>query len=95
VASGIFLATRYFVLAHQDTSFQRGLVAVPIYFGFTTSINVLFLVYKGAEGLNLDKVPTHVIGPIICGITLVVASFSYFFYAQWLSKSCIFFIMIN
>ncbi|CAG8671548.1 14491_t:CDS:2 [Funneliformis caledonium] len=86
IAAVIFSATKYFVLAYQDTSFQRGLVAVPVYFGITTAINVLFLIYKGSVGLNLDKVPSHVIAPIVFGITLVVSAFSYFFYAQWLRR---------
>ncbi|CAI2182876.1 11891_t:CDS:2 [Funneliformis geosporum] len=86
IASAIFSATKYFVLAYQDTSFQRGLVAIPIYFGLTTAINVLFLIYKGASGLNLNEVPSHVIAPIVFGITLVVSAFSYFFYAQWLRR---------
>lgn len=70
---------------HQDTSFQRGLVAVPIYFGITIAINVLFLITNGANSLNLDKVPAVIIGPIVVGITLVTSAFAYFFYAQWLS----------
>ncbi|EXX74987.1 hypothetical protein RirG_046040 [Rhizophagus irregularis DAOM 197198w] len=86
VASAIFLATKYFVLMHQDTSFQRGLVAVPIYFGITIAINVLFLITNGVTSLNLDKVPAVIIGPIVVGITLVTSAFAYFFYAQWLRR---------
>ncbi|GBB96781.1 hypothetical protein RclHR1_02830017 [Rhizophagus clarus] len=85
-ASIIFLLTRYFVLMHQDTSFQRGLVAVPIYFGITIAINVLFLIANGVNSLNLDKVPAIIIAPIVVGITLVMSAFSYFFYAQWLRR---------
>ncbi|RIA79341.1 phosphate transporter [Glomus cerebriforme] len=86
VAPFIFLATKYLVLVHQDTSFQRGLVAVPVYFGITIAINVLFLITNGVKSLNLDKVPAQIIGPIVVGITLVMSAFSYFFYAQWLRR---------
>ncbi|CAI2181516.1 12932_t:CDS:2 [Funneliformis geosporum] len=86
IASGIFLGTKYLVLVYQDNSFQRGLVAVPIYFAITICINVLYLVFKGAPGLHLDKLPPYAIVLIVLGATIIASSFSYFFYAQFLKR---------
>lgn len=89
VASGIYLGTKYFVLVHQDSSFQRGLIAVPIYFALTISINVLYLVFKGAPNLKLDKFPPYGIALIVVISATLSAIFSYFFYAQFLKRKII------
>ncbi|KAJ9062648.1 hypothetical protein DSO57_1008414 [Entomophthora muscae] len=45
VASCIFLATRYFVLAH-DNSFHRALKAIPVYFGLTALIGSCYILLR-------------------------------------------------
>nr|CAG8435337.1 12328_t:CDS:2 [Entrophospora candida]CAG8436726.1 3095_t:CDS:2 [Entrophospora candida] len=45
IASLIFLSTKYAVL-RSTNSFNRGIIAVPIYFGITIAVNVTFFIYK-------------------------------------------------
>nr|CAG8454649.1 12954_t:CDS:2 [Entrophospora candida] len=69
----IFFITQYFILEADENSFERGLVAVPIYFGITMGINILFLE----------------IAPVVIGLSLILAAFSYFFFAQWIRRKVI------
>ncbi|CAJ0641058.1 57_t:CDS:2 [Entrophospora sp. SA101] len=88
VASLIFISTKYAVL-RSTNSFNRGIIAVPIYFGITIAVNVSFFIYKGAPAFKLDKTPPVIIAPVTIGVTLIVSAFSYFFYAEWLRRKII------
>ncbi|ORX88768.1 hypothetical protein K493DRAFT_359073 [Basidiobolus meristosporus CBS 931.73] len=50
MASIIYLITKYGVLNHAN-SFERGLIAIPIYFGITASIDAFYIIYRGSPGL--------------------------------------------
>ncbi|CAJ0833272.1 18973_t:CDS:2 [Entrophospora sp. SA101] len=73
----IFFITQYFILEADENSFERGLVAVPVYFAITMGINILFLVYK------------EEMAPVVIGVSLILAAFSYFFFAQWIRRKVI------
>ncbi|CAG8598819.1 11503_t:CDS:2 [Racocetra fulgida] len=85
VASAIFLMTKYGVLTRSN-SFKKGLTAVPLFFLFTAAINILYIIFKGAPALGLDKVTPVIIAPVVVGVSLAIALFSHFFYAQWLKR---------
>ncbi|CAI2171095.1 18215_t:CDS:2 [Funneliformis geosporum] len=89
VVSIIFLTAKYLILIHQDSSFRRALIAVPIYITFTIAINIFYLIFKGEPSLKLDNLHPNVIALIIVGVTIFVSVFSYFFYAQFLRRKII------
>ncbi|RIA97143.1 phosphate transporter [Glomus cerebriforme] len=85
-ASIIFLATKYLVLEHQETSFQRGLIAIPIYFAIIIAINVFYIIFKGPSNLKLDNLKPYIIASIVVGVTIIAVTFSHFFYVQYLKR---------
>ncbi|GBC06034.1 hypothetical protein RclHR1_06580006 [Rhizophagus clarus] len=86
LASVVFLATKYLVLEHQETSFRRGLIAVPIYLCIIFIINVFEITFKGPPNLKLDNLRPYVIASVTVGITIVFAIFGHFFYVQYLRR---------
>ncbi|KAK9712069.1 hypothetical protein K7432_007393 [Basidiobolus ranarum] len=85
VSSIIYLITKYGVLKHPN-SFERGLIAIPIYFGFTAFINAFYIIYKGSPGLNLASASPAAIWGSTVGITVAVMLFCWFFIRPWLIR---------
>ncbi|CAM9299458.1 unnamed protein product [Choristocarpus tenellus] len=56
LACALFLFVRTFVLRSED-SYKRSFILYPLLVAATLSINVFFIVYKGASGLDLDETP--------------------------------------
>eukprot|EP00178_Gracilaria_changii_P014785 TRINITY_DN4145_c0_g1_i1.p2 TRINITY_DN4145_c0_g1~~TRINITY_DN4145_c0_g1_i1.p2 ORF type:complete len:419 (-),score=59.75 TRINITY_DN4145_c0_g1_i1:269-1498(-) len=54
IAVFLFLTTRTFVL-RSEKSTSRALIAFPLLVTATVAVNVFFIVYKGAKGLDLDE----------------------------------------
>ena len=44
----------------EDNSFQKSIYVFPIIVGLTVSLNVFYIVYKGAKGIDLDEIPISV-----------------------------------
>lgn len=55
IASFIFYIMRLTVLRY-DFKTKRVNIAYPIIIGGTTTLNIFFIIYKGAKGLKLDKI---------------------------------------
>ncbi|ORX89593.1 phosphate transporter [Basidiobolus meristosporus CBS 931.73] len=85
VASIIYLVTKHGVLKHKN-SFERGLIAIPLYFGFTAFINAFYIIYKGSPGLNLASASPGAIWGSTVGITVAVMLFCWFFIRPWLVR---------
>ncbi|ORX89592.1 phosphate transporter [Basidiobolus meristosporus CBS 931.73] len=85
VASIIYLVTKHGVLKHKN-SFERGLIAIPLYFGFTAFINAFYIIYKGSPGLNLASASPGAIWGSTVGITVAVMFFCWFFIRPWLVR---------
>ncbi|OAQ25351.1 phosphate transporter [Linnemannia elongata AG-77] len=71
VCALIFGATQLLVLKHEN-SFQRGLIAIPAYFGIALTVNVFYIIFKGAPDSSLKSDSN--IG-IAVGIALGVGAF--------------------
>lgn len=84
-SSIIFLLTKYIVLDYNN-SLERGLRAIPVYFGLTTALNIFYIVFKGSPGLKLDKKPLGAVMGITWGISAFVALFCWFLVATWLRR---------
>lgn len=54
IAVFLFLTVRTFVL-RSEKSLSRAMVAFPLLVTATIAVNVFFIVYKGAKGLDLDE----------------------------------------
>jgi phosphate/sulfate permease len=70
----------------QETAFQRGLIAVPIYLCIIMVVNVFEIVFKGPPNLKLDNLKPYVIISVIVGIAIIFAIFGHFFYVQYLRR---------
>ncbi|KAF9924125.1 Na+/Pi symporter [Linnemannia zychae] len=86
VCALLFGITQLLVLKHEN-SFQRGLVAIPTYFGLALTINVFYIIFKGATETTLTKGSN--VG-IAVGIALGVGAFvflwCYFFLRPYLRR---------
>lgn len=49
----IFLSTKYGVLQRKN-ALKYGMITVPFYFGLTSGICTMLIVWKGAASLDLD-----------------------------------------
>ncbi|CAG8468321.1 11600_t:CDS:2 [Funneliformis caledonium] len=89
VVSTFFLTAKYLILVHQDSSFRRALIAVPIYITFTIAINIFYLLFKGDPSLNLENLQPYVVAIIVGSVAIIVSVLSHFFYAQYLKRKII------
>ena len=55
---------RQFVLRKPFNS-KRFYYLYPILIGSTITLNTFFIIYKGAKGLGLDKIPTYISIPVL------------------------------
>ncbi|KAI9296212.1 PHO4-domain-containing protein [Neoconidiobolus thromboides FSU 785] len=83
VASIIFLVTKHLVLKHEN-SFERGLKAIPIYFGLTAAINIFYVIFKNGKGTKSLNIP--VLAGITVGVSVAVAIFCWFFIVPYLRR---------
>ena len=67
ISSFIFGLTRQFVLRHNYASKRLNFI-YPILVGSTLIINSFFIIYKGAKGIGLDKLPIQQVIGISFGI---------------------------
>ncbi|ODQ51544.1 phosphate transporter [Saitoella complicata NRRL Y-17804] len=81
----IFMLTKYFVLKRQDP-LRAGFIAIPIYFGFTSGILTMMIVWKGAPGLDLDELGAGTIIGAVLGVAGVVAAICIFFFVPYLHR---------
>ncbi|KAI9294822.1 phosphate transporter [Neoconidiobolus thromboides FSU 785] len=84
VASIIFLITKHAILKHEN-SFERGLKAIPIYFGLTAAINLFYILFKDTK--EPGDIGIGALVGIVIACSIVVALFCWFFVAQWLRRS--------
>ncbi|CAM9710148.1 unnamed protein product, partial [Discosporangium mesarthrocarpum] len=63
IFSGILAVLLFFVVRtlvlRSEMSFERSFYVYPLLVAATISINVFFIVYKGAKGLDLDETPLN------------------------------------
>ncbi|KAG0205615.1 hypothetical protein BGX28_002774, partial [Mortierella sp. GBA30] len=87
VCSLIFLFTKYVVLIHDD-SFRRGLIAIPAYFGIALTVNVFYIIYKGAPNSSLKNASTNIGIPvgIAVGVGAIVFLWCFFFLRPFLRR---------
>ena len=85
VASFIFLVTRTFVLNTQN-SFQRGLRAIPFYFGTTVAISTLYVILKNGKKQEITAENAGVIIGSSVAAGAGVAILIVLFYVPWLKR---------
>ncbi|KAF9960525.1 Na+/Pi symporter [Mortierella alpina] len=87
VCALIFLFTKFVVLVHDD-SFRRGLIAIPAYFGIALTVNVFYIIYKGAPNSSLKSASTNIGIPmgIAFGVGAVVFLWCFFFMGPFLRR---------
>jgi sodium-dependent phosphate transporter len=83
VASLIFSITKYLVLK-KENSFQRGLYAIPVYFGVTLFIDVLYVLLKNGKGPGDLAIGYTIL--IVIGCALLVAALCWFLFVPWLKR---------
>ncbi|BFZ62921.1 Na+/Pi symporter [Saitoella coloradoensis] len=81
----IFILTKYCVLKRKDP-LRAGFIAIPIYFGFTSGILTMMIVWKGAPGLDLDELGTGTIIGAVLGVAGVVAAICILFFVPYLHR---------
>ncbi|KAF9900165.1 hypothetical protein EC991_007811 [Linnemannia zychae] len=86
VCALIFGVTRLLVLNHEN-SFQRGLIAIPAYFGIALTVNVFYIIFKGAPNTSLkaDSQIGTAVG-IALGVGAVVFLWCFFFLRPFLRR---------
>ncbi|KAF9430911.1 Na+/Pi symporter [Podila epigama] len=89
VASGVvcamlFMFTRFAVLSHED-SFRRGLIAIPAYFGVAFTVQIFYIIFKGAPGSSL-KSQIAVPVSIALGVGFAVFLWCFFFLRPFLRR---------
>lgn len=84
-AAIIFLITKHGVLKRKDP-LKWGFVMVPIYFGFTSGILTMLIVWKGAANLNLDTWTTGQILGCILGVAFGVTIACMLFFVPFLHR---------
>lgn len=90
VAAGVvcaifFMFTRYVVLQH-DNSFQRGLLAIPAYFGVALTIQVFYIIFKGAPSSSLKSAAIGIPVGIAVGVGAFVYLWCFFFLRPFLRR---------
>jgi sodium-dependent phosphate transporter len=84
VCALIFGATQLLVLKHEN-SFQRGLIAIPAYFGIALTVNVFYIIFKGAPDSDLKSQVGLAVG-IAVGVGAVVFLWCFFFLRPFLRR---------
>lgn len=84
-AAIIFMITKYGVLLRSDP-LKWGFVAVPIYFGLTSGILTMLIVWKGAASLNLDGWNAGQICGTIFGVAASIMLIVIVFFLPWLHR---------
>ncbi|KAF8249756.1 phosphate transporter [Wilcoxina mikolae CBS 423.85] len=84
-AACIFLITKYGVLKRSNP-LKWGLVMVPIYFGITSGILTMLIVWKGAASLDLDNWNVAQICGTIFGVAGAVMLLIVTFFLPWLYR---------
>ncbi|CAM9284670.1 unnamed protein product [Discosporangium mesarthrocarpum] len=72
LATILFATVRQFVL-RSESSFKRSFIVFPLLVAATVTVNVFFIVYKGAKGLDLDETPLNVAFAWAFGLGIGVA----------------------
>jgi len=85
VCSIFFLFTKYVVLNHAD-SFRRGLIAIPAYFGVAITINIFYIIFKGAPKSDLQKKSIGIPVAIAVGTGAVVFAWCLVFLSPFLRR---------
>ncbi|TPX71845.1 hypothetical protein SpCBS45565_g00849 [Spizellomyces sp. 'palustris'] len=88
VASIIFLITKFGIM-RSPNSLNRGLNSIPIYFGITITICVLYVVLKGGKAININSDNVGVVLGATFGAGAVVALFCFFFVRVWLRRKLV------
>ncbi|KAF9093385.1 hypothetical protein BGX23_003356, partial [Mortierella sp. AD031] len=86
VCALIFGVTRLLVLNHEN-SFRRGLIAIPAYFGIALTVNVFYIIFKGAPNTKL-KADSNIgiaVG-IALGVGALVFLWCFFFLRPFLRR---------
>ncbi|ORX97194.1 phosphate transporter [Basidiobolus meristosporus CBS 931.73] len=83
VTAIIYSTTKYAILSRAN-SFERGLMAIPVYFGITALINTFYILYNGFPDLN--GISLGAIWGIAIGITVAVTIFCRFFVVPWMRR---------
>jgi sodium-dependent phosphate transporter len=84
-AAIIFLITKYGVLKRSNP-LKWGFLMVPMYFGFTSGILTMVIVWKGAPNLKLDKWGTGQIVGCILGVSFGVIAICLLFFIPYLHR---------
>lgn len=84
-AAIIFLVTKYGVLKRPNP-LKAGFFMVPIYFGITSSILTMLIVWKGAASLNLSNWNAAQICGTIFGVSGTVVLIVVTFFLPWLYR---------
>lgn len=87
-ASIIFMITKYGVLLRSDP-LRNGFFMVPIYFGITSGILTMLIVWKGAASLNLDGWTAGQICGCIFGVSFSVMAIVITFFIPWLHRKLV------
>ncbi|GJJ79130.1 solute carrier family 20 (sodium-dependent phosphate transporter) [Entomortierella parvispora] len=85
VCSVFFLFTKHVVLKH-DNSFRRGLIAIPAYFGVAITINIFYIIFKGAPKSDLKTKSIGIPVAIAVGTGAVVFAWCLFFLSPFLRR---------
>jgi sodium-dependent phosphate transporter len=83
VASFIFLVTKYAVLKHRN-SFERGLIAIPIYFGVTSLIDIFYILFKNGKGPG--GLPILYLVLIVLAVSICVMILCWLFFNPWIKR---------
>jgi sodium-dependent phosphate transporter len=84
-AAVIFLITKYGVLKRSNP-LKCGFIMVPVYFGITSGILTMLIVWKGAASLNLDSWNAGQICGTIFGVSGAVVLLVCTFFLPWLYR---------
>jgi sodium-dependent phosphate transporter len=84
-AAAIFLITKYGVLKRSNP-LKYGLMMVPVYFGITSGVLTMLIVWKGAASLDLDGWNTAQICGTIFGVAGGVVLLVITFFVPWLYR---------
>lgn len=83
LAFTLFKAVRYHIL-RQHNSLERGFAFYPFLTGFTLSVNVFFIIFKGTPALNLGDTPLWLGISVSLCVGIVVGSLVFMFVNPYL-----------
>jgi phosphate/sulfate permease len=89
IGAAIYLVTKYAVL-RSPNSFDRGLIAIPIYFMFSLGIAFFYVLLKAPRGLDISKEKNAKYIPLAFGLTAgwiaLVGVFTFFFLVPYFRR---------